>query len=339
MPMNDAAAAARQAIDAMVAGHDQMVTEAAATEAILRARIAELEANQAPERQPFVRFVNWWCADGFRDGAPERHHLDEYGAGSPEVAAYRALAQRTDGTVWSFDTSSLGRDAARSEAEKVDSHKTLLRVPNVRHIRVFFGGAPPTWKGTATEHKRIAALKPGDTFLFSSLSTDWAAWRRFYAETPDQFRDGREPLCAFGHEREADLNVATTLRPWLDGNARVADILNNAAGYTTDHLVKIGLFFSQEIEKNPATPNREQLYGGQDFGLFGEDVYNPRAAAGYRSAAQLVGPIFAFAREVGRPTCIPELGGVRKASDATGAGRAKMIADIAVEVDKANAAA
>lgn len=328
-------AAAEAAVDAALSIRDQLISQKDRELLNAYAEIDRLTGLlDGVEPQPFVRFVNWWCADGYREGKAVLHHLDQYGADSPEVAAYRQLVQQTSGTQFSWDVSSLGSDANKTEVAKIDSHRALFGVENIKHVRVFFGGAPPTWTGA-----RIAALKPGDSFLFSSLSTDWAAWDRFQKNTPDFLRghvDG-----AFGHEREADLSVSGgSYATWLANNDRMFDVFdaNEDIGYGSDHAGKICLYYSQEIEKNADTPDREQMYGGQDRGWFGEDVYNPRAASSYRTADQLVGPIIRFCKEVGRPCAIPELGAERKTADTTGAGRAKMIADIGAYIAAANAA-
>jgi hypothetical protein len=315
-----------------------------ARDAALNAEIARLTAlleadeEEPAPKKPFVLSANWWCADGMRDGKRVLHHLEEHGPNSPEIAAFAKLAQQMTGTEYSFDTSALGNDASKSEASKIDSHKALFGTPRVRNVRVFFGSAPPTWTGTAIEHKRIAALKPGDSFAFSSLSTDWAAWDRFLKATPDHMIGNVEGM--FGHEREADLSVSGgSLKAWLASNDRMFDVFdaNGAKGYSSDNAGKTLLFYSQEVEKNADTPNREQMYGGQDRGWFGEDVYNPRASATYWSADRLLGPIIRFCEEIGRPCRIPEWGAERVESDTTGAGRAKLLTDGAAFIAAANA--
>lgn len=226
-------------------------------------------------------------------------------------------------TVFSFDISNLGDDRARPDKQKIAAHKALFGVDSIQHVRVFFGGAVPRW-----DDERFQALTEKDSAVVSTLSRDRAAVARFLAATPERFRQRPgQILMAHGHEREANLLTAAALRGWLDGNAELADLLNDAEGYSPDNLIKITLWYSQEQDQRTAVPSREQMYGGQDFGIFGEDVYNPRAAKSYRTAEQMFGPIVTFAKEIGRPCAIPEWGAERKASDPTGHGRAKFITD------------
>lgn len=306
-----------------------MTRDSAQTAEIARLN-ALIKAQPVPDPVPvpatsFVRWANWWCADGMRSGARVLHHLDETGSNAPEVAVFAELAKRTTGPRFSWDTSSLGNDASKSESLKISSHKTLFGVDNIQHVRVFFGTSVPNWSDA-----RILALTDKDSMVVSSLSTDRAGVAAFLAATPAKFRTRPGQVTyAFGHEREANLDVGPLLKAWLDGNQMVADLLHAAPGYSTDDLVKIGLWYSQEQDKRAGVsiPNREQLYGGQNFGSFGEDVYNPRAATRYFTPAEMFGPITAFCKQVGRPCAIPEWGGERLTTDTTGTGRAKFIAD------------
>jgi hypothetical protein len=338
--LGDTLRSAAATADQMDATMQQQADAITAKDAQIADLQRQLEETQNPAPAPLVRSVNWWCADGMRDGKRVLHHLEEFGADSPEVTAYRALTQRTTGTEYSFDTSALGNDANRPEDVKINSHKVLFGVTRVRNLRVFFGSAPPTWTGKEIEHRRIAALKPGDSLLFSSLSTNWAAWSEFLHNTPDHLRGA--VLGCFGHEREANLDRGPKLKAWLAANDRMFDTFDaaEAYGYVTDeHAGKIGLFYSQEIDKKSGVsiPNREDLYGGQDRGWFGEDVYNPRASKTYWSPERLFGPIIAFTKEIGRPCRIPEWGGERVDSDKTGEGRARWITDCAAYLEAANA--
>lgn len=292
-----------------------------ARDAAQTAEIARLNALLAPPVPP-VRWVNWWCADGMRSGVRVLHHLDEYGANSPEVAAYSSLIAATSGPRYSWDTSNLGNDAKLTDVQKISSHKSLFGTSKIEHVRVFFGSSVPSWS-----NPRIQALSDGDSFTLSSLSTDWAGIAAFLAATPAKFQRPGAVTYAFGHEREADLDTGPLLAAWLDGNARLADVLDAGPYTSRDDLVKITLWYSQEQDKRAGVsiPNREQMYGGQDFGIFGEDVYNPRAASRYFTASEMFGPITSFAKSIGRPCAIPEWGGERLATDTTGSGRAKFI--------------
>lgn len=285
------------------------------------AEIARLNALVVPPPPP-VRWVNWWCADGMRSGVRVKHHLDEYGSGSPEVAAYKSLIAATSGPRYSWDTSNLGNDANLTDAQRISGHKSLFGTSKIEHVRVFFGTSVPSWS-----HPRIAALGVNDSFTLSSLSTDWSGIAAFLAATPAKFQRPGAMTYAFGHEREADLDTGPLLQAWLDGNARLADTLDAGPYTSRDDLVKITLWYSQEQDSRVgiSIPNRQQMYGGQDFGIFGEDVYNPRASTRYFSASEMFGPITSFAKSIGRPCAIPEWGGERLDTDTTGSGRAKFI--------------
>lgn len=298
----------------------------------LTERVAELEAQLAPA--PFVRFANWWCADGWRDGARVLHHLEEYGADSPEVAAFRVLAQDTSGPEFSWDISNLGNDKLKPDAQKIASHKSLFGVDAIRHVRVFFGTAVPRW-----DDERFLALTDKDSAVVSTLSRDRAGVANFYASTPDRFRQRpAQILAAHGHEREANLLTATALSAWLDGNAELADILDGTEGYSTDNLIKITLWYSQQLDQRAEVPSREQMYGGQDFGIFGEDCYSPRHWSRYATPAEMFGPITEFCRSIGRPCAIPEWGAERVPTDTTGSGRARFIIDGGAFLQAATAA-
>lgn len=263
-----------------------------------------------------------------------------------EVAAYALASQNREAELlaeierlkagnstppvqFSFDLSNLPGtpDAAIPDAKKLADKKAALGVKKATNVRVFFGTKVPRW-----DDERIQALNPavGDTFILSTLTTDWAALTKFYKATPDAWRQGNYMSC-YGHEREANLLTAAALKSWLDGNKRMTDVMVGAnVGLTSDHFGKIGLYYSQEEDQRDTVPTREEMYGGQDWGFFGEDCYHPRArlARGFYTAPErLFGPILDFATQIGRPTIIPEWGGERAKGDTDGTGRAKAIAD------------
>lgn len=242
-------------------------------------------------------------------------------------------------TVFSWDVSSLGDDANRTEATKIASHKTLFGVDSIQNVRVFFGSDVPVWTDA-----RIAQLTEKDSCLISTLSRDKAALLTFLKNTPDRFRKraGQVKL-AHGHERDAELTTASLLQGWLDGNAEKADLLV-AAGIPTmseDDLVKITLHYSQEghgvFSRGAGIPTREQMYGGQNYGIYGEDCYAHRTWINqknrYETPEEQFGGFVAFLKQIGLPGAVPEWGAERASTngvapmDSTGAGRAKYITD------------
>jgi LysM repeat protein len=246
-------------------------------------------------------------------------------APAPELEPPAAVAR----TVYSWDISDLGNDKARPDAAKIASHKALFGVDNIQNVRQFSGTGVPSWS-----NERFAALTERDSVLVSTLSRDRAGLLAWLKATPEKFRQrpGQVKLC-HGHEREANLTVGPVLQEWLDGCREKADLLV-AAGIPTmseDDFVKITLHHSQHHETNPATPNREQVYGGQDFGIFGEDAYSYRTWINqqnrYETPVELLGEYVSFLYDIGLPGALPEWGAERTPKDTTGAGRAKFIAD------------
>jgi hypothetical protein len=248
-----------------------------------------------------------------------------------EIERLNALLEAGDSTPrieFSFDIGDIGGtpDAPQTEAKKLADRKAMLGVPYVKDVRVFFGTSVPRW-----DDERIQALDPtiGDTFVLSTLTTDFAGLRTFYANAPDEWR-GNFRSC-YGHEREANLLTDALLAAWLNGNARMAAEVD-ASGYMNvdEHFGKLTLFYSQQIDQRIEIPTREEMHGGQNFGFFGEDCYHPRARLSrgfYETAPNLFGPILDFAQSVGRPCLIGEWGGERAAGDTTGQGRAAAITE------------
>lgn len=234
------------------------------------------------------------------------------------------------GTVFGIDLSNLTGDKPLTEKEKVDAHRALgLKLTNVR---VFFGSAVPAWT-----NERIQALDPtkGDSITISTLSRDVAGMTSFLKNTPDAWR-GHVDLC-HGHEREADLLAASNpdaaVKDWLAGCAEKAHMLDGLGsyGYSSDNFGKIGLYYTQVFGKTNERNTREKFYGGQDFGWFGEDCYQPanwlNQQDKYATPDELFGGIVNFAAQIGRPCRIPEWGSTLAKTDTNGQRRAQTITD------------
>ena len=248
-----------------------------------------------------------------------------------ENASLRAQiqAQQPTGTRFGIDLSNLTGDKPLTEKQKVTAHRAAgLRLTNVR---VFAGSSVPSWSD-----ERVQALDParGDSILVSTLSRDKAGLATWLRNTPDAWR-GHVRL-SHGHEREADIlksaNPTASLADWLAGCQEKAELLDAASsyGYSSDDLVKIMLWYSQVID--PKTKgSQERFHGGQDFGMWGMDCYHNAAWLNvgdrYTTPAELFDPVITFARQAGRPVCVPEWGATLAKTDTHGTRRAQAITD------------
>jgi LysM repeat protein len=229
----------------------------------------------------------------------------------------------TTGTIFSFDLSQLGTDAAIPETTKLANHKKLFAVDNVQNIREFYQGISTNMWNSA----RLKALGEKDSVLMSFKQWDRAAFKATLAATPERLRKrpGQVKWC-FWHEFEADWADAGGTQAWTDNYLKIyremAEELDASQWDTQsrDDVVKIFLWYSQHVDAR-TKGKWKQFIGDQKFGYVGMDCYNYAAwltKGRYSTPQELFDTLIAMGKETGLPICVPEWGGEVAANDPDG---------------------